>query len=133
MSLCMFVIAHSMLVILSSVALCIIFNLSCSLFAISATAATCFTSKAAVKVVSWEASSKIVPVGSWTTWLFSFLAFLALVCSFFSLLSMLPFTSARGTRRFLPVFETKDLSVWRFGFHVATFSCPASTPSFCGF
>ena len=72
-SLCMFGITHSMLLSLSSVAFYIAFNLSSSLFAMSATVVMCFTSKAAVKVVLWTASSTIVPVGSWTTWVLSFL------------------------------------------------------------
>ena len=48
------------------IAFCIAFNLSSSHFAMSAIAVMCFTSKALVRVVSWAASSKIVPVGSWT-------------------------------------------------------------------
>ena len=68
-----------MLLILSSVAFCIAFNVSSSLFAMSALAVVCFTSKASVRVVSWAASSKIVPVGSWTAWAFSFLHVFALL------------------------------------------------------
>ena len=138
-SFCMFVIAYSMLLILSSVAFCIASNLSSSLFAMSAIAVMCFTSKASVRVVSWAASSKMIPVGSWTAWAFSFLRVLlfffaaALAFQFFWS-SLLPFTSARGTRRFFPVFETEDfLLALGFGPEMATFSSPASTPSLCCF
>ena len=107
-SLCMFAITHSMFLSLSSVAFYIAFYLSFSHYAMSATAVMCFTFKAAVRVVSWAASSRIVSVGSWTTWVLSFLLvllFFVALASPFSWFSLLPFTSARGTRHFLPVSQ----------------------------
>ena len=106
---------------------------SYSLFAMSATAVMCFTSR----VVSWAASPRIVPVSSWTTWVLSFLPvllFFVVLASPFSWFSLLPFTSARGTHRFFPVFEAEDfLLALGFGSDEPTVSCPSFTSSLCCF